>query len=188
MCGGSASSCSGWCLATHPSASNQPTRQLLTNREAPAGEAPTPASHQRPAEIDLESVKTLIMVIVAVRRSNLQYSNSWVKEGADGYHPDSSVREPVKAAYAAKLASGDSTYDDLKKMCDGMLATKDDRWSLQACLVRERSPAMSRLHLPPLRLSNSTSRAAGARHSPREAAAHVARRGRHDRGQGHRQP
>ena len=78
------------------------------------------------------------MVNVAVCRSNLAYVNSWVAEGADGYHPYFTI-EPVKAAYAAKLASGDSTYDDLKKMCDGMLAVKDERWSLQACLVREQS-------------------------------------------------
>jgi hypothetical protein len=57
-----------------------------------------------------------------------------VLEGADGYRPEFTV-EPVKAAYAAKLASGDTAYDDLKKMCDGMLATKDERWSLQTCLV-----------------------------------------------------
>ena len=48
------------------------------------------------------------MVNVAVCRSNLAYVNSWVAEGADGYHPEFAV-EPVKAAYAAKLASGDST-------------------------------------------------------------------------------
>ena len=48
--------------------------------------------------------------------------------------------EPVKAVYAAKL-KGETTYDDLKKMCDGMLAKKDDRWSLRTCLVRQSSPA-----------------------------------------------
>jgi hypothetical protein len=60
----------------------------------------------------------------------------------------------VKAAYAAKVNSGDTTYDNLKKMCDGMLATKDERWSLQTCLVRARSPATSRPHLPAPSLSN----------------------------------
>eukprot|EP01046_Picozoa_sp_COSAG06_P084324 COSAG06_NODE_31135_length_526_cov_1.405152_2_plen_111_part_00 len=67
-------------------------------------------------------------------RANGRYLSSWVKAGADGYPPDFAI-EPVKAAYAAKLASDDTAYDDLKKMCDGMLAMKDERWSLQTCLV-----------------------------------------------------
>ena len=52
----------------------------------------------------------------------------------------------IQAAYAAKAdpAKDDSTYDNLKKMCDGMLAKKDERWSLQACLVRDvHTPAIS---------------------------------------------
>eukprot|EP01046_Picozoa_sp_COSAG06_P057639 COSAG06_NODE_11302_length_1531_cov_2.036313_2_plen_85_part_00 len=68
-----------------------------------------------------------------------------MKEGADGYPPEFTV-EPVKAAYAAKVASGETAYDNLKKMCDGMLAVKEERWSLQNCLVRKPryvSPAAS---------------------------------------------
>ena len=64
------------------------------------------------------------------------------RDGAKAYPPEFTV-EPVKAAYAAKLASEDSMYDNLKKMCDGMLATKDERWSLQTCLVRDvHTPAL----------------------------------------------
>ena len=75
------------------------------------------------------------MIIAALDcRSNDNYMNSWVKEGEDDYDTNTPAPAPVQAAYKSR-ASGDSTYDDLKKMCDGMLATKDERWSLQTCLV-----------------------------------------------------
>ena len=68
-------------------------------------------------------------------RANLCYINSWA--GADGYDANTPVPPPVQAAHAAKADASkqDTTYDDLKKMCDGMLALKDERWSLQTCLV-----------------------------------------------------
>ena len=78
---------------------------------------------------------TCEMISVLNCRANLCYINSWVKDGEAQYPPGFAV-DPMKAAYAAKLASGDTAYDNLKKMCDGMLAMKGERWSLQTCLVR----------------------------------------------------
>ena len=123
----SASFLSGWCSGTRRSARTLRTRQRSTN-------SVSSAHHY----ISREPVNWLTQSgICALNcRANEHYLNSWVKAGADGYPPEFTV-DPVKAAYAAKLASGDTAYDDLKKMCDGMLATKDDRWSLTACLVRE---------------------------------------------------
>ena len=73
-----------------------------------------------------------------------------MKEGADSYPPESEVQwayGPMSAAYAAKLAHGDTAYDNIKKMCDGMLALKEERWSLQTCLVREALYASPIAHL-----------------------------------------
>ena len=92
-----------------------------------------------PSTSSCERWLTCGVIIALNRRANLCYINSWVleKDGAKEYPREFTV-EPVKAAYAAKLASGDSMYDNLKKMCDGMLATKVlERWSLQTCLVRD---------------------------------------------------
>ena len=71
------------------------------------------------------------------RRSNQHYLNSWVWEGETEYYCNAPAPAPVKAAYAAKLAGESTAYDDLKKMCDGMLGNKDERWSIQTCLVRD---------------------------------------------------
>ena len=93
-----------------------------------------------------------------------------MKDGETEFPPDSPVPAPVRAAYAAKVASGEKAYDNLKKMCDGMLAVKEERWSLQTCLVRKEPLHrlcvclrraclnVATLHVPSL--------AAGARHSP----------------------
>ena len=37
-------------------------------------------------------------------------------------------------------ASGDETYDKLKKACDHMLAKREERWTLQQCMVRDAPP------------------------------------------------
>jgi hypothetical protein len=105
-----------------------------------------------PSTSSCERWLTCGVIIALNRRGNLCYINSWVleRDGAKAYPPEFAV-EPVKAAYAAKLASGDTAYDNLKKMCDGMLGTKDERWSLQTCLVRD-------VHTPSLDAHLSVSR------------------------------
>lgn len=77
------------------------------------------------------------------------YQTSWVAEGAAGYAASSTVPQVVKDAYAKKVdpAVDDSTYDDLKKMCGGMLCDADKRWPLNTVMVRERCACL-RLSVP----------------------------------------
>ena len=74
------------------------------------------------------------------------YQNNWVAEGEAGYPVDTTVPKLVQDVYGKK-DTGDTTYDDLKKMCDGMLCDTDPRWPLATVMVRERCASL-RLLVP----------------------------------------